>query len=328
MSEILRVENLKKYYIANEGIIRKKKNIIRAVDGVSFKVERKRTFGIAGESGSGKSTLCMCIARLLEPDQGRLFLDGIDYTNFKGRELKEIRSRLQIVFQNPSSSLDPHMKVKDIILEPVRALRDEGGDEELVKELLRNVGLPEWTAYRYPHELSGGMMQRVAIARALSIRPDIVILDEPTSALDASVQAQILNLFNLLQEEYEVTYILVSHDLSVVGHMCDNIAIMYAGKIVEYGTYEEIFYSPRHPYTAALLASSKYLGKSTLDFALTGEPPSPRSLPVGCTLHPRCRFKSEICTKVYPEYVKLSETHFSSCYNIKELEEAIVGSIS
>lgn len=321
MSEILRVENLKKYFFLNEGILRRKNEVIKAVDGVSFRVERKKTFGIAGESGSGKSTLCMCIARLMKPQEGRLYLDGIDYTNIEGQELKMIRSRLQIVFQNPASSLDPHMRIKDIILEPVRALEKGIATEQLVKKLLKDVGLPEWTANRYPHELSGGMMQRVAIARAISIRPEVIILDEPTSALDASVQAQILNLFNSLQDEYGVTYILVSHDLSVIGHMCDDIAIMYAGKIVECGRYDEIFYNPKHPYTLALLASSGFLDKENLN--LEGEPPSPRRLPSGCTFHPRCKFKSEICERAYPEYVKITDSHISACHNVKKLEETV-----
>jgi oligopeptide/dipeptide ABC transporter ATP-binding protein len=321
MSNILEVKGISKYYYIKEGFLRRKTSMIRAVEDVSLKVKEGETFGIAGESGSGKSTLCMCIAKLLQPDKGRLYIEGKEYTNAKGKELREVRSRIQVVFQNPASSLDPHMRVKDIILEPVKSLTKEQ-DNELAKKLLSDVGLPEYLSNRFPHELSGGMMQRVAIARAISIKPKIVILDEPTSALDASIQAQMLNLFNKIQEEHNITYILVSHDLSVIGHMCDEIAIMYAGRIVEFGTFDDIFYNPKHPYTLALLSSSRIPGYEGLEkeVELRGEIPSPRNPPRGCTLHPRCPFASSICKGTYPEPFFLSERHFATCYNINKVE--------
>jgi oligopeptide transport system ATP-binding protein len=325
---LLRVEGLRKYYSVREGLLNRVRAVIKAVDGVSFEVEEGTTYGIAGESGSGKSTLCMCVARLTEPTAGRLFFDGREYTRARGEELKRLRADVQMVFQNPASSLDPHMVVKDIVLEPVRAqgMGRRGEDEEDVAlEALERVGLSRSVLKRYPHELSGGMGQRVAIARALTVRPRMLILDEPTSALDASMQAQVLNLFNQLQREMKITYLLVSHDLSVIGHMCDSIAVMYAGRIVEMGTYDQLFYEPSHPYTAALLASAHFLpdGGREERFVLRGEMPSARNPPPGCTLHPRCPFATEVCGAEYPPLESLGGGHHAACHNRKRVAEAL-----
>jgi oligopeptide/dipeptide ABC transporter ATP-binding protein len=303
------------------------KGAIKAVDGVSFEVEEGTTFGIAGESGSGKSTLCMTIARLLAPTSGSVILDGKDYGRLRGEELREFRTKLQIVFQNPLSSLDPHMNVGTIVLEPLKATRGHTtlDRDKIVSDLLETVGLAPYLAKRYPHELSGGQAQRVSIARALSVSPRLLLLDEPTSALDASVQAQILNLFNELQKELGITYLLVSHDLSVIGHMCDQVAIMYAGKFVETGSFREVFYSAIHPYAAALLGSAHLVGSPELEerFVLRGEMPSARNPPSGCTLHPRCPFATQACKEMYPELVDVGGGHLAACHNKESVVAAL-----
>jgi len=326
---ILQVEDLKKFYPLRGGLLNRERGAIKAVDGVSFEVEEKSTFGIAGESGSGKSTLCMCVAKLLEPTEGKILFEGENYSRAKGEKLREFRSKLQIVFQNPLSSLDPHMVVESIVLEPLKAHGYPPGLDKAkaVVELLGKVGLSPSIAKRYPHELSGGQSQRVAIARALSVSPKFLILDEPTSALDASIQAQILNLFNGLQRELGITYLLVSHDLAVIGHMCDRIGVMYAGKIVEVGSFEEIFKAPQHPYTAALLGSAHLLASSNLEerFVLKGEMPSPRNPPRGCTLNPRCPFATDICRVEYPPLTEVGEGHLVACHNREEVKRQTKG---
>lgn len=322
---VLRMEELKKHYPVKGGLLNRTVGKIKAVDGVTLEVEEGKTLGIAGESGSGKSTLCMCVAKLLEPTSGRLVFEGQDYTRKKGHELRELRSKVQIVFQNPLSSLDPQMTVKKIVLEPAKTQRLVDGDGEArARSLLEMVGLSSSALSRYPHELSGGMSQRVAIARALSVGPRLLILDEPTSALDASVQAQVLNLFSKLQKELGISYLLVSHDLSVVGHMCDSVAIMYAGKVVETGSFEDVFYSPRHPYTGALLGSAHYLPSEETErrFTLVGEMPSPKNPPKGCTLNPRCPFVSDQCRLEYPP-LREKGAHYTACYHEDEVASAI-----
>lgn len=324
-AKILEVRDLKKHYPVRGGLLNRIEGHIKAVDGVSVSVEEGRTLGIAGESGSGKSTLCMCVARLVEPTSGRMYFQGEDYTKIKRGALKKLRSKIQIVFQNPISSLDPQMSVKQIVLEPARAQGLlEGDGEQRARSLLAMVGLPPSALSKYPHELSGGMSQRVAIARSLSVNPSLVILDEPTSALDASVQAQVLNLFNKLQSQLGIAYLLVSHDLSVIGHMCDDVAIMYAGRVVESGTFEDVFYSPRHPYTGALLGSAHYLGSPAMEskFALKGEMPSPRNPPPGCTFHPRCPFATDQCKREYPPLGE-REGHRVACYHESEVVAAM-----
>lgn len=328
MTKMLQVEGLAKHYPVRGGLLNRVKGRVKAVDDVSFEVESGTTFGIAGESGSGKSTLCMTIAKLIEPTSGRVLLEGEDYGQAKGEGLREFRTKMQIVFQNPLSSLDPHMNVGTIVLEPLKAIGKLASldREGVVADLLEKVGLAASLARRYPHELSGGQAQRVSIARALSVSPRLLLLDEPTSALDASVQAQILNLFNELQRELGITYVLVSHDLSVIGHMCDRVAIMYAGKFVETGSYRDVFYSARHPYTAALLGSAHLVGQPGMEeqFVLKGEMPSPRNPPSGCTLHPRCPFVTRTCKERYPDVEDVGEGHLAACHN----KEAVVAALN
>ncbi|MDV3292788.1 MAG: ABC transporter ATP-binding protein [Nitrososphaerales archaeon] len=329
MNELLRVESVSKFFPLRGGPLNRVKGQIKAVNEVSFELREGETYGIAGESGSGKSTLCMCIAKLLEVTSGRLLFEGQDYTGSRGKTLKLVRRNMQIVFQNPLSSLDPHMDVKSIVLEPMKALGTLGevDQEAKVRDHLELVGLSASLAKRFPHELSGGQSQRVAIARALSVGPKLLILDEPTSALDASVQAQILNLFNQLQRELGIAYLLVSHDLSVVGHMCDRLAVMYAGRIVETGTYDELFYSPSHPYTTALLGSARLL-KHPERFVLGGDMPSPRNPPKGCTLHPRCPFATQVCRESYPELVDIGKGHRVACHNRDSVSREVAGATS
>jgi oligopeptide/dipeptide ABC transporter ATP-binding protein len=322
---LLELENVTKYYPIRGGYLNRVVANIRAVDGVSLKVAEKTTYGIAGESGSGKSTLCMVVARLLSSTGGKLIFEGEEYTNAKGNDLKRLRAKIQMVFQNPLMSLDPHMTVKSIVLEPAKALgKYSSNEDELVSSLLTMVGLSPSVASRYPHELSGGMSQRVAIARAFSVSPKLIILDEPTSALDASVQAQVLNLFNRLQRDLGITYLLVSHDLSVIGHMCDRVAIMYSGRVSEEGTFEDVFYSPRHPYTEALLSSAHYLPSPEAEarFAPRGEMPSQRKPPPGCTYHPRCPFATDICKQDYPS-LENDGGHRVACYHRAEASRAL-----
>jgi peptide/nickel transport system ATP-binding protein/oligopeptide transport system ATP-binding protein len=332
MTKILQVENLAKHYPLRGGLLNRVKGRIKAVDNVSFEVEEGTTFGIAGESGSGKSTLCMTIAKLLDPTSGRIVMDGRDYARSRGRELLEFRAKLQIVFQNPLSSLDPQMTVGTIVLEPLRALgRLHSMDKErTITDLLEKVGLAGSLAKRYPHELSGGQAQRVSIARALSVSPRLLLLDEPTSALDASVQAQILNLFNELQRELGITYVLVSHDLSVIGHMCDQVAIMYSGKFVETGSFRQVFYEAHHPYTAALLGSAHLVGPPENEerFILKGEMPSPRNPPSGCTLHPRCPFVTQVCKEKYPDALDVGGGHLAACHNQQPVVSALKGTVA
>ena len=325
LGALLEVEDLRKHYPVRGGPLNRVVGQIKAVDGVSLKVQEGTTFGIAGESGSGKSTFCMCVARLLQPSGGRIYLDGEEYTNAKGESLRKLRKKIQIVFQNPLSSLDPQTTVKSIVLEPVKALEKERANEPgLVKSLLEMVGLSPSIATRYPHELSGGMSQRVAIARALSVSPRLLILDEPTSALDASIQAQVLNLFNRLQKDLGVSYLLVSHDLSVVGHVCDRVAIMYGGKISEEGSFDEVFYSTSHPYTGALMSSAHYLRSREAEelFTPKGEMPSQRSPPPGCTYHPRCSFATDVCKGAYPP-LEGQGGHKVACYHKAEVARAL-----
>lgn len=317
---MLEVVGLKKYYYRRSLLSRSKP--IRAVDGVSFTVKRGEIFGVVGESGSGKTTLGLSTIRFIEPTAGKIFFNGVDFTALKGEALAEAKKKLSVVFQNPNSSLDPHWSVERIVAEPLRA-RGVGEEEarELVYAVLEEVGLSRSLGLRRPGELSGGQKQRVAIARALVTKPEFVVLDEPTSALDASIQAQILNLLVDLQERNRLTYMFISHDLNVVGRVCDTVAVMYLGKIVELGEATEVFRHPAHPYTRSLLSSTRLRGE--VAFELSGEAPSPANPPSGCRLHPRCPFATEVCALKEPEHTKLGDGHTVACHNYLEVEVAL-----
>jgi len=315
---IVRVKNLKKYFPIKRGLFRKTVGYVKAVDNVSFEIEQGSTLGLVGESGCGKTTLGRCLVGLIKPTAGEIYFKDKELTSLSNKELKELRKHIQIVFQDPYVSLDPRMKAMDLIGEPLKEHLEMSEKEvaERVKRLLLVVGLKEEHMKKYPHELSGGQNQRVAIARAIVLNPEFLVLDEPTSALDVSVQAQVLNLLKTLQKEFNLTYLFISHNLSVVHYMSDVIGVMYLGDIIELGPAEEIYLHPAHPYTKALF-DSVYLPipeslKKTP--AIKGEPESADKIPSGCRFHTRCPFTKDICKKEEPEKIFISKSHWVKCH--------------
>lgn len=313
MEELIQLKEIKKYFPW------KKHKYVKAVDGVSLSINKRDIFGLVGESGSGKTTLGRMMIHLIDPTSGSIFYKGEDLTKIKRLE-KSLRRNMQIVFQDPYSSLHPRKKIKDIIGSGLRThhlVKDESELITKVEEFLNLVGMGEEHLYRYPHELSGGQRQRVAIARALILNPEFVVLDEPTSSLDVSVQAEILNLLKRLREELNLTYIFITHDLCLARIITEKIAIMYLGKIAEYGETENIFENPLHPYTKALFSVVPKLDpkKRTKKIILKGEIPSPIDPPLGCRFHTRCMKKiGEICEKVSPSLREIEHKHFVSCH--------------
>ncbi|MDR1603798.1 MAG: ATP-binding cassette domain-containing protein [Gracilibacteraceae bacterium] len=290
---------------------------VQAVNGVSFAVSAGQTFGLVGESGCGKSTLARLIVRLYRETAGTVFFEGLNITALRRRSLKDFRRQAQMVFQDPYASLNPRMTVRSTLLDPLRVYRvgTARQQEGRVEELLGLVGLDRRYAARYPHEFSGGQRQRIAIARALALSPRLIVLDEPVSALDVSVQAQILNLLAELQQKFGLTYLFISHDLSVVEYMCDHIGVMYLGCIVEKGEREDIFQRCRHPYTRALLSAVPAPGGAAGEqIILGGDPPSPADPPAGCHFSPRCPQAAEICRREKPPLRDLSPTHAAACH--------------
>jgi len=315
---ILSVENIKKYFPVQGGLLLRVIGYVKAVDDVSFDIKNGEIFGIAGESGCGKTTLGRTILRLIEPTSGKIYFKGKNILDLKGRELQEIRRDMQIVFQDPYSSLHPRKMVADIVGEPL-IVHEKAKKSEIrgrLVELMKLVGLSEEHLYRFPHEFSGGQRQRIAIARALVLNPKFLVLDEPTSALDVSVQAKILNLLWELKENLELTYLFVTHDLAVMEHISDRIAIMYLGKIVEIGAKRNIFSSPLHPYTEALLSAipipDPELKKERI--ILRGEVPSPYNPPMGCRFSSRCPNATEKCIEQEPELAEFRPDHFVACH--------------
>ena len=300
--------------------------LVKALDGVNLKIESGKTFGIVGESGCGKTTLMRTLLRLVESTSGSVVLSNEltkdNYSSNKledlsNNELRSFRRQIGVVFQDPMGALNPRMLIKDIVSEPLVIHGKTDNMRERVIELLKNVGLGEEHLYRYPHEFSGGQRQRIVIARALALEPKILVLDEPTSALDVSVQAQILNLLNDLQRKYNLTYIFISHDLSVIEYMCNRLAVMYLGKIVEINKTEELFSNPKHPYTQSLLSAIPVIGgeKVTENFWLEGEPPNPSNLPSGCSFRTRCPKQTEKCKKSSPPLEDGQNEHAVACFN-------------
>lgn len=306
---ILQVEKLTVHYPVTEGtIFRKQVGSIHAVDDVSFELNRGETYGLVGESGCGKSTTASAILRMQDATSGKILFEGEDITHLNGKQLKPIRRRIQMVYQDPFGSLNPRMKIRDIIGEPLVVNAVQGTRSELrnrVDELMELVGLLSDMANRYPHELSGGQRQRIGIARALALEPSLVICDEAVSALDVSIQAQVLNLFQDLQEQLGLTYLFIAHDLSVVRHICDRIAVMYLGKIVEIASRDELFSNPKHPYTEALMAAvpvpDPEIEAKREQQIIVGEVPSPHNPPSGCRFHPRCPKRLECCSATEPQ---------------------------
>ncbi len=318
MEEILRVENLRKYFPIKKGMLNKIVGQVKAVDGVSFSLYKGECLGIVGESGSGKSTLGRTILRLLEPTDGAVHYKGTNMQVYRGSGLRQCRRQMQMVFQDPYASLNPRMEVGKCIAEPMTehslCSRDESFDK--AAELLKKVGLTERHFHRYPFEFSGGQRQRVGIARALSLSPEIIVADEPVSALDVSVQAQILNLFMDLQKELELTYIFIAHDLSVVKHISTRIAVMYLGVIVEIADTDTIFEDARHPYTLGLISAIPVPDpeRVVIRIKFQGDIPSPSNPPSGCRLSTRCPECVDICRTTAPELVDIGGGHFVRCH--------------
>lgn len=321
MKEILSVNNLQMYFPVYQGLLRKKVGYVKAVDDVSFSINEGETFGLVGESGCGKTTTGKCILRINEPTGGQIIYKGNDIAHYSNAQLKPIRREIQMIFQDPYGSLDPRQSVGSIVKEALLA-----GNEYMelgiavndrVNELLETVELDPSFSDRYPHELSGGQRQRLGIARALACSPKLIICDEPVSALDVSIQAQIITLFENLQEKYGLTYLFVAHDLAVVRHISKTIAVMYLGHIVEITDSEELYKRPLHPYTQALISAipitDYYAEKKRERIVLEGDVPSPINVPIGCPFHPRCKYATEGCRSNKPKLKQIEQNHFVAC---------------
>jgi len=320
MSDLVRTEDLKKYFPVTKGLFSKVVGYVKAVDRVTLSIKKGETFGLVGESGSGKTTFGRTILRLIEPTSGRIYFENTDITNLKGKALRSIRRKMQIVFQDPYASLHPRKKVKDIVGEPliVHNICKKNEVENYVKDILVKVGLDPKDIYKYPHEFSGGQRQRIAIARALILNPSFIVLDEPTSSLDVSVQARILNLLNLLKKKFGLTYLLITHDIAVVDYMSDRIGVMYLGRIIEIADKRELLNNPLHPYTKMLLSSvpvpDPKIAKSRKRMIPMGEIPSPLNPPPGCHFHPRCPYAMDICKRKVPHLINVGNLHEVACW--------------
>ena len=315
---LLEIRGLKKHFVLRRGLLSGGSGVVRAVDDVDLQIHRGETLGLVGESGCGKTTLGRVIMRLEEPTAGSILFEGADILSRKGRGLKGYRREVQMIFQDPYSSLNPRKTAGGIIGEPLRIHHPEWRDKrkQKMKKLLSVVGLDEEQLTRYPHEFSGGQRQRIGIARALILNPRLIIADEPVSALDVSIQAQILNLMKRLQQEFSLTYLFITHDLGVVRHMSDRIAVMYLGKIIELGSGEAICGNPAHPYTRALISAVPVIDPSRRNsrVILHGEMPSPAAPPSGCAFHPRCPFRIGICDREEPVLQDRDARHLVACH--------------
>ncbi len=320
----LAVKSLKMHFPIKKGILKKTVGYVRAVDGVDLEIRKGETVGLVGESGCGKTTVGKCIIRLLQPTGGAIEFNGDNIAELSGREFKKYRRRIQMIFQDPFSSLNPRLKIQDAIIEGMNTHKVGNSRHEritLLNDIMRKVGLDPEMADRYPHEFSGGQRQRIGLARALAVNPELIICDEATSALDVSVQAQILNLLKELQSEFNLSYLFISHDLSVVHYLSDRVAVMYLGKIVEIGAVDEIMENPLHPYTRALIAAVPRIDKDNRKrIILPGDVPSPSNPPAGCAFHPRCRFATEKCRVDMPELKYTGEQNSARCVACWNLE--------
>jgi len=315
---LLEIRDLKKHFPVGEGLFSRNKGVLKAVDGVSFTVEEGETLGLVGESGCGKSTLGRTILRLIEPTGGEVIFQGKNLLALSQRELRDMRRQMQIIFQDPYASLNPRMRVGDIVGEglEIHKLAKGKAKRERVLELLNQVGLREEHYDRYPHEFSGGQRQRIGIARALAVSPKFIVCDEPVSSLDVSIQAQIINLLQELQEKMHLTYLFISHDLRVVEHISHRVAIMYLGKVVEIAKSDSIYQDAKHPYTKALLSAVPITDKTKKKerIVLEGDVPSPVNPPSGCTFHPRCSYREAICDKTEPPLEFTAGGHGVACH--------------
>ena len=318
------VRGLKMYFPVNEGVIISRVVAeVKAVDGVSFFIKRGETLGLVGESGCGKTTTGRCILQLDRATAGEIFYNGKDLTKLTQKEMSPIREKIQVIFQDPFSSLNPRMKIGDILAEPMAVhniITDKEGRDNRVRELLSLCGLNPKFADRYPHEMSGGQRQRVGIARALALNPEFIICDEAVSALDVSIQAQVINLLEDLRDEFGLTYLFISHDLSVIRHLCQRVAVMYLGHIVELAECDELYDNPIHPYTRALLAAvpipDPAVEAKRAHEVVKGEVPSPINPPSGCVFHPRCPIAVDGCSKAIPEFREIKPGHWVACTEV------------
>ncbi len=318
--DLVQVEHLVKYFPVRAGLMQRVVNWVKAVDDVSFNVKKGETLGMVGESGCGKTTIGRSMLRLVEPTSGSVHFEGKDVLKLRGRELKDVRRHMQIIFQDPYASLDPRVPIGESVMEGLHihniGTRSERYD--LMIDTLKKVGLEDYHARRYPHEFSGGQRQRIGIARALALRPNFIICDEPVSALDVSIQSQVLNILKDLQKEFGLTYLFIAHNLSVVEHISDRVAVMYLGKMVELTDREELFRNPLHPYTQALMSAipvpdPKLKRQRTI---LKGDVPSPLNPPSGCRFHPRCPIAMQICSEQEPEFREAAPNHWVACWAV------------
>jgi peptide/nickel transport system ATP-binding protein len=327
-SKILQATNIKKHFSAKKNFFGKSKNIVKAVDGVSLSINKGQTFGIVGESGCGKTTLGRCLIRAIDPTSGEIKLtknngEEVNLESLNDSELRAYRKYFQMIFQDPYSSLNPRLTVGEIIKEALLYFDlDLKNIDDKVIEMLKIVGLEDHHFHRYAHAFSGGQRQRIGIARALIAQPDFIVCDESVSALDVSIQAQIINLLIELQKKFHLTYLFISHDLSVVKYISDYIAVMYVGKIVEQGDKKIIFENPKHPYTHALLSSVPIPDpfKKKVRTILPGEPANPTSIPLGCSFHPRCKFAKDKCKNEIPDLMKIDENHDVACHYADQIK--------
>lgn len=317
---LIEVKNLKKYFVKNKGLIRKQLEVTKAVDDVSFYIRRGETFGLVGESGCGKSTTGRTILRLYEPTAGEILYGGNDIARLNREQLMPYRKKMQMIFQDPYASLNARMTVSDIIGESMDIHHLATGKErqERIYQLLDTVGLNKDHAARYPHEFSGGQRQRIGIARSLAVDPEFIICDEPISALDVSIQAQVVNMLEDLQEERGLTYLFIAHDLSMVKHISDRVGVMYLGSLVEVASSSELYGNPVHPYTKALLSSIPIpdpdIAEASKRIVLEGDVPSPVNPPSGCKFRTRCRYAEDICSKEVPVLKEIAKEHFAACH--------------
>lgn len=335
LNPLLEVKNLKKHFPIHRGFLsRGPRQSVKAVDGVSFSVYPGETLGLVGESGCGKTTLGRLVMALEKPTEGEVYFEGKNIFELPSRELRALRKNIQIIFQDPFSSLNPRMTVEEIVQEPldIHAIGTPEERKKRAADLLDVVGLPRTSASRHPHEFSGGQRQRVGIARALALNPKLIVADEPVSALDVSIQAQVINLLQGLKKEFGLTYLFVAHDISVVKHVSDRIAVMYLGKIVETAPTDELFTNPQHPYTEALLSAIPLpdpgVERRRKRILLEGDVPSPIHIPSGCRFHTRCRYVQETCKTQVPEPIPAGEGHWVECpvlpFKEKKSQAAII----